>query len=110
MGIHSDGTPAHRHERKNRIGRTPGGGHTGRAYTWGAITATFIRLHGSAIGKPRAARAVANACASNHVAVAVLIPCHRVIRGDGGLGGYKWGLERKRTLLDEHTSRRVQAT
>jgi AraC family transcriptional regulator of adaptative response/methylated-DNA-[protein]-cysteine methyltransferase len=50
------------------------------------------------IGKPAAVRAVANACAANRVAM--LIPCHRVIRGDGGLGGYKWGLERKRTLID----------
>lgn len=50
------------------------------------------------IGSPRAVRAVANACASNRVAI--LIPCHRVIRGDGSLGGYRWGLDRKRTLLD----------
>jgi AraC family transcriptional regulator, regulatory protein of adaptative response / methylated-DNA-[protein]-cysteine methyltransferase len=50
------------------------------------------------IGKPSAIRAVARACASN--AVAVLIPCHRVVRGTGALGGYRWGLERKRVLLD----------
>ncbi|BDC51538.1 hypothetical protein F183_A38540 [Bryobacterales bacterium F-183] len=50
------------------------------------------------IGEPRAARAVARACASNRVAM--VIPCHRVIRGTGELGGYKWGVERKRTLLD----------
>ena len=49
------------------------------------------------IERPRAARAVAAACAANRVAV--LVPCHRVLRGDGGLGGYRWGLERKRTLL-----------
>jgi AraC family transcriptional regulator of adaptative response/methylated-DNA-[protein]-cysteine methyltransferase len=53
----------------------------------------------SGIGKPAAVRAVANACASNRVALA--IPCHRVIRGDGSLGGYRWGLERKRTLIDQ---------
>ena len=52
----------------------------------------------AAIGQPKAARAVARACASNSVAIA--IPCHRVIRGTGELGGYRWGLARKRTLLD----------
>jgi AraC family transcriptional regulator of adaptative response/methylated-DNA-[protein]-cysteine methyltransferase len=51
-----------------------------------------------AIKHPRAARAVARACATNQVALA--IPCHRVIRGSGELGGYRWGLERKRVLLD----------
>lgn len=51
-----------------------------------------------AIGEPRAVRAVASACGANQVAL--LIPCHRVIRGDGGMGGYKWGLERKRALID----------
>jgi AraC family transcriptional regulator of adaptative response/methylated-DNA-[protein]-cysteine methyltransferase len=50
-----------------------------------------------AIGKPRAFRAVARACATNPVAVA--IPCHRVVRDDGSMGGYRWGLDRKRTLL-----------
>jgi AraC family transcriptional regulator of adaptative response/methylated-DNA-[protein]-cysteine methyltransferase len=51
-----------------------------------------------AIGKPSAARAVARACASN--GVALLIPCHRVVRGTGELGGYRWGVQRKRVLLD----------
>ncbi|HVT57165.1 MAG TPA: bifunctional DNA-binding transcriptional regulator/O6-methylguanine-DNA methyltransferase Ada [Thermoanaerobaculia bacterium] len=51
----------------------------------------------SAIGAPTAARAVARACAANRVAV--VIPCHRVVRADGGLGGYRWGVERKRQLL-----------
>jgi AraC family transcriptional regulator, regulatory protein of adaptative response / methylated-DNA-[protein]-cysteine methyltransferase len=51
-----------------------------------------------AIGKPSAARAVARACASN--SVALLIPCHRVVRGTGELGGYRWGVQRKRVLLD----------
>ncbi len=50
-----------------------------------------------AIGRPRAVRAVARACATNQAAI--LIPCHRVVRSDGGLGGYRWGLERKRELL-----------
>jgi AraC family transcriptional regulator, regulatory protein of adaptative response / methylated-DNA-[protein]-cysteine methyltransferase len=50
------------------------------------------------IGQPKAFRAVASACAANRVAV--VVPCHRVIRGDGGLGGYRWGIERKRTILE----------
>jgi AraC family transcriptional regulator of adaptative response/methylated-DNA-[protein]-cysteine methyltransferase len=50
------------------------------------------------IGKPSAVRAVARACASNTVALA--IPCHRVIRGTGELGGYRWGLTRRRALID----------
>lgn len=51
-----------------------------------------------AIGRPSAVRAVARACASNHAAI--IIPCHRVIREDKSLGGYRWGLERKKKLLD----------
>jgi len=50
------------------------------------------------LGAPTAVRAVASACARNHVAV--LVPCHRVIRGDGSLGGYRWGLPLKRQLLE----------
>jgi len=56
----------------------------------------------AAIGRPAAARAVARACATNQVAL--VIPCHRVIRGTGALGGYRWGLARKRTLLDKERS------
>jgi AraC family transcriptional regulator of adaptative response/methylated-DNA-[protein]-cysteine methyltransferase len=52
----------------------------------------------AAVGEPRAARAVARACASNRVAL--LVPCHRVVRSDGALGGYRWGEARKRRLLE----------
>jgi AraC family transcriptional regulator of adaptative response/methylated-DNA-[protein]-cysteine methyltransferase len=51
----------------------------------------------AAIGQPTAARAVAQACAANPVAIA--IPCHRVICGNGALGGYRWGIERKQALI-----------
>lgn len=56
-----------------------------------------------AIGQPAAARAVAQACAGNPVALAV--PCHRVVRQDGALGGYRWGIERKRKLLRQETGK-----
>lgn len=58
----------------------------------------------AALGQPSAARAVAQACASNRVALAV--PCHRVIRGDGVSGGYRWGEQRKRRLLELEQGRR----
>lgn len=56
------------------------------------------------IGEPKAARAVASACAANRIAV--LVPCHRVLRGDGDVGGYRWGVHRKRALLDLERGRR----
>jgi AraC family transcriptional regulator of adaptative response/methylated-DNA-[protein]-cysteine methyltransferase len=59
------------------------------------------------IGAPAAARAVGRACATNPVAL--VVPCHRVIRGDGALGGYRWGLERKRVLLDRERRARTGA-
>ncbi len=55
------------------------------------------------LGRPTAARAVARACASNRIAV--LIPCHRVVRGDGELGGYRWGIARKAALLAREGAR-----
>jgi len=54
------------------------------------------------IGKPTAVRALASACAANKLAIA--IPCHRVIRKDGGLSGYRWGLSRKATLLQREAA------
>ncbi len=56
------------------------------------------------IGQPTASRAVARACADNKLAVA--IPCHRVVRSDGGLSGYRWGVARKRALLKREAVRR----
>ena len=53
----------------------------------------------ASLGRPKATRAVARACATNRVAL--VVPCHRVVRGDGGLGGYRWGVKRKRQLLDQ---------
>ncbi len=58
---------------------------------------TYAQL-AQAIDQPAAVRAAARACATNPVAV--VTPCHRVVRSDGGLGGYRWGLERKKQLLE----------
>jgi AraC family transcriptional regulator of adaptative response/methylated-DNA-[protein]-cysteine methyltransferase len=57
------------------------------------------------IGSPKAARAVAAACAANNLAVA--IPCHRVVRKNGSLSGYAWGVERQHVLLDREASRKA---
>jgi AraC family transcriptional regulator of adaptative response/methylated-DNA-[protein]-cysteine methyltransferase len=61
-----------------------------------------------AIGSPKAARAVAGACASNRVAV--VIPCHRVVRQGGELGGYRWGIERKKRLVEKERSAQESGT
>jgi AraC family transcriptional regulator of adaptative response/methylated-DNA-[protein]-cysteine methyltransferase len=74
-----------------------------QAMVWRALqkipvgqTATYTEI-AKTLGRPRAVRAVAQACASNKLAL--VVPCHRVIREDGNLAGYRWGLERKRELL-----------
>ena len=64
-------------------------------------TATYAEV-AAAIGSPAAVRAVAQACASN--ALAVAIPCHRVVRSDGALSGYRWGVDRKRALIERERS------
>ena len=61
-------------------------------------TRTYAEV-AKAIGQPQATRAVARACATNPTAL--VIPCHRVVRGDGELGGYRWGAERKKALLEK---------
>lgn len=79
-------------------------GTTFQQRVWAALrkippgeTATYSDVAAS-IGAPGSARAVARACAANRLAVA--IPCHRVVRSDGSLSGYRWGVERKRALLE----------
>jgi methylated-DNA-[protein]-cysteine S-methyltransferase/AraC family transcriptional regulator of adaptative response/methylated-DNA-[protein]-cysteine methyltransferase len=67
---------------------------SGRTVTYAALARR--------IGEPESVRAVANACAAN--AIALAIPCHRVVRSDGTISGYRWGVERKRALLARETS------
>ena len=66
-------------------------------------TVTYSQL-ASAIGRPTATRAVAQACGANPTAV--VVPCHRVIGADGKLTGYRWGVERKRALLERESAQR----
>ena len=68
-------------------------------------TATYTEI-AKKIGMPKAVRAVAQACGSNMLAVA--IPCHRVIRNDGSLSGYCWGVERKRVLLERECNQHIE--
>ena len=66
-------------------------------------TASYADI-AKALGKPRAVRAVGRACATNPVAL--VIPCHRVVREDKSLGGHRWGLERKKKLLEKEAADR----
>jgi len=70
-------------------------------------TRSYSEIAG-AIGAPKAVRAVASACASNRVAL--VIPCHRVVRQSGALGGYRWGVERKQRLLAKERATRDEST
>jgi len=63
-------------------------------------TRTYAQI-AALLGMPKAARAVGSACANN--ILGLLVPCHRALRSDGGLGGYRWGLERKQAILDVET-------
>jgi AraC family transcriptional regulator of adaptative response/methylated-DNA-[protein]-cysteine methyltransferase len=79
------------------------GGTAFQQQVWAALceipagqTRTYTQLAGS-IGAPKAVRAVASACAANMLAM--LIPCHRIVRSDGSLSGYRWGVQRKRAQL-----------
>jgi AraC family transcriptional regulator of adaptative response/methylated-DNA-[protein]-cysteine methyltransferase len=81
---------------------------------WGALrtvppgtTATYAAI-ARRLGRATSARAVAQACAANPVAV--LVPCHRVIRSDGAMAGYRWGIERKRALLEREAQASVAGT
>jgi len=72
---------------------------TGTTATYGEIAAR--------LGAPRQAREVGEACAANKLAV--VVPCHRVVKKDGGISGYRWGVRRKRALLErEHSARLLQ--
>ena len=84
------------------------GGTAFQQRVWAALraippgrTASYAEI-ARRIGSPAAVRAVAQACAAN--ALAVAIPCHRVVRSDGALSGYRWGVERKRSLLDRESA------
>ena len=71
-----------------------------RAIPYGA-TRTYSEM-ARMLGRPKATRAVARACATNPASI--VVPCHRVVRKDGSLGGYRWGLERKEQLLRQESA------
>ncbi len=90
---------------------------TGTAFQWRVWRALQSIPYGStasysgiaeAIGEPKAARAVARACATNRVAI--VIPCHRAVGRDGELHGYRWGMKRKRALLEQEARRKAMIT
>lgn len=96
-------TPARRVDLPLDVGGTPF-----QRKVWQALrkipagkTASYAEI-ARKVGSPKSVRAVAQACAAN--ALAVAIPCHRVVRSDGSLSGYRWGVERKRRLLDLEAS------
>lgn len=87
-------------------------GSTFQHRVWAALreipagrTATYSEI-AAAIGDPSAARAVASACATNPIAV--VVPCHRVVRNDGVLSGYAWGIQRKQALLAREAGTRTR--
>jgi AraC family transcriptional regulator of adaptative response/methylated-DNA-[protein]-cysteine methyltransferase len=69
-------------------------------------TATYTEI-AAVLGQPKAVRAVAAACAANKLAL--LVPCHRIVRQDGDLAGYRWGIERKRALLASESAATTDA-
>ena len=71
------------------------------------VTATYTEV-AAAAGVPRAVRAVGSACRANPIAIA--IPCHRVVRADGSCSGYRWGVERKRALIDREAKARADGS
>ena len=83
------------HMARNTSGTRGGAIARARAFV---ESGTFEAELARRVGSPAAVRAVASACAANPVAVA--IPCHRVVRNDGGLSGYRWGIERKAALIE----------
>ena len=84
--------------------RLPAARVAGAARDPAGQTASYAEI-AERIGAPKSVRAVAQACGAN--ALAVAIPCHRVVRSDGGLSGYRWGVERKRALLEREARARA---